>query len=70
MKIAGLVLFALGLIGLIYGGFRYTSRDTIVDIGPIHATADREHSVPVAPIAGAIMVAAGAVLLVRSRRTV
>ena len=68
MKIAGIILIALGLLGLIYGGIRYTSRDTVLDLGPIHATAEREHSIPIAPIAGALMLAAGAAILVSSRR--
>ena len=68
MKIAGFILLVLGALGLLYGGIRYTTRDTIIDVGPIHATADREHSVPIAPIAGAILLAAGAAMLVSSRR--
>ena len=69
MKIAGLILLILGGLGLLYGGVTYTSRDTVLDIGPIHATAEREHTVPVAPIAGAVLLIAGAALLVTSRRT-
>ena len=68
MKIVGIVLIGLGMVGLLYGGIRYTTRDTVV--GPIHATAEREHTLPIAPIAGAVLVAVGtAVLLVSRRRT-
>ncbi|MBS1154010.1 MAG: hypothetical protein H6Q89_5708 [Myxococcaceae bacterium] len=42
MKIAGLILLILGGLGLLYGGVTYTSRDTVLDIGPIHATAERD----------------------------
>ncbi len=69
MKIAGLVLIVLGVLGLLYGGIRYTTRETVVDVGPIHIDADRERSIPIAPIAGAILVAAGAAVLMTSRRT-
>ena len=69
MKIAGFILLVLGLLGLLYGGIRYTSRDTVLDLGPIHATAEREHTMPIAPIAGAVLLAAGAALLISSRRT-
>ena len=68
MKIAGIVLIALGLVGLLFGGIRYTTRDTVVDLGPIHATADRSHTLPIAPIAGAVLLVAGTVVLVGSRR--
>ena len=69
MKIAGIVLLALGLLGLLYGGFRYTTRENVVEIGSLHITAEREHTLPIVPIAGAALVAAGAVMLVVSRRT-
>lgn len=68
MKIAGIVLLCLGVFGLVYGGIRYTTRDTVVDLGPIHATADVSHNLPIAPLAGGLLLAAGAALLVMSRR--
>ena len=63
MKILGLILIALGLFGLAWGGFTYTTREKVVDIGPIHATRDETHRVPLPPIAGAIAVVAGVALL-------
>ena len=68
MKVAGFILVVLGALGLLYGGIRYTSRDTVLDLGPIHATAEREHNIPIAPIAGAILLACGAGILITSRR--
>jgi hypothetical protein len=38
-------LIALGLFGLAWGGFTYTTREKVVDIGPIHATRDKTHNV-------------------------
>ena len=66
--IAGVVLVVLGLVALIYGGITYTSRETVVDIGPIHATANRERTLPLPPIAGGVALAAGAALLVAASR--
>ncbi len=68
MKIAGFVLLALGVLGLIYGGIRYTTQETVLDVGPLHATADKQHSIPIAPIASAAVMAAGIAVLVVSRR--
>ena len=68
MKIVGLVLIALGVLALMYGAITYTSRDKVIDLGPIQATADREHSIPVPPLAGAALVGVGAVLLVVGRK--
>jgi hypothetical protein len=60
----GVVLIVLGLIGLIWGGFSYTTRKKVVDIGPIHATRDQTHNVPLPPIIGALALVGGIVLLV------
>lgn len=63
-KTLGLILIALGLFGLAWGGLTYTTRQRVVDIGPIHATRDITHSVPLPPIAGAAALIGGIVLLV------
>lgn len=68
MKSIGLVLVVLGLLALVYQGFTYTQRETVIDLGPIHATADREKTVPVAPIVGVVAVAGGIALLVAGRK--
>ena len=48
--LTGVVLIVLGVAALAYQGITYTSRDTVVDIGPLHATAEREHTVPLSPL--------------------
>jgi hypothetical protein len=63
-KTLGIILVALGLLGLAWGGLTYTTRETVVDIGPIHATRDKEHTIPLPPIAGAAALIGGIVLLV------
>jgi hypothetical protein len=63
-KILGIILISLGLFGLAWGGFTYTTRKHVVDIGPVHATRDITHNVPLPPIAGAVALIAGIVLLV------
>jgi hypothetical protein len=64
----GLILIGLGLVGLVWGGFTYTTREKVVDIGPIHATRDETHNVPLPPIAGAVAVMGGVVLLVANKK--
>ena len=63
-RTVGVILIVLGLFGLAWGGFNYTTREKVVDIGPIHATREEIHSIPVPPIAGALALAGGIVLLV------
>jgi hypothetical protein len=71
MKIAGVLLIVVGLIALAYGGFSYTSREKVLDLGPLQATTETRKTVPLSPIFGGVAVAAGVVLLVvGSRRRV
>lgn len=64
----GLVLIVLGVVALVYQGFTYTSRETVIDIGPLHATADREKTVRLPPVLGVAAVAGGVVLLIAGVR--
>jgi len=68
MTIVGVVLVVLGVLALAYQGVTYTSRETVIDIGPIHATADRERTLPLPPVLGIVAVAGGLVLLVTGAR--
>jgi hypothetical protein len=62
------VLIGLGIVGLIWGGFTYTTKERVVDIGPIHATRDKTHDVPLPPIAGAVALVGGVVLVVTGKK--
>ena len=68
MRIAGIVLIVFGVLALAYGGFSYTQREQIVDIGPIKASVDRERRVPLPPIIGVVSLVGGIVLLVAGGR--
>lgn len=59
LVIVGILLIALGVISLGYQGFNYTSRDTVVDAGPVQVQADRNHWVSLPPLLGAGALVAG-----------
>ncbi len=67
-KTLGIILITLGLFGLAWGGFTYTTREKVVDIGPIHATRETTHNVPLPPIVGAVALIGGVVLLLAGKR--
>jgi drug/metabolite transporter (DMT)-like permease len=67
-KTLGVILIVLGVFGLAWGGFTYTTKEKVVDIGPIHATRDETHNVPLPPIAGAVALVGGIFLLVAGRK--
>jgi uncharacterized membrane protein YidH (DUF202 family) len=68
MKSLGVVLIVLGVLALIYQGVTYSQRETVIDVGPIHATAEREKTLPLPPIVGVVAVAAGVALVVAGRK--
>ena len=66
MKALGVLLVALGILGLLYGGLSWTRKDTVVDAGPIQITKDKTERLPVSPIAGGLILVAGVALLLKS----
>jgi hypothetical protein len=68
MRIAGIILIVLGLIGLLYGGITYTRRRDTVSIGPFSATVQQRERLPISPVAGAIVLVAGIGLLLAGGR--
>ena len=69
MTIAGAVLIALGVVALVYQGISYTSRESVIDIGPLHATADQQKTLPLPPVLGVVAVAGGVALLLAGARS-
>ena len=62
-RIIGIVLIALGLLGVVANGFSYTKHETVIDAGPFKASADVKKTVPISPLVGGIMLASGLVLV-------
>ena len=69
MKLLGFVLIAVGLVGVIYGGITWTSRETVVDLGPLQVSQEKQESLPLPPIAGAVCLIAGTALVVVGGRS-
>lgn len=63
-----IVLIAVGVVSLAYQGVTYTTREKILEVGPIKATADKEHRIPLPPVLGGLALAGGVVLLVVATR--
>jgi len=67
-QILGIVLILVGLAGLTWGGITYTTKQKVLDVGPIHATRDKTHTLPLTPVAGGLVLIGVVVLLATSRR--
>ena len=68
ISLVGILLVVLGLAALAYQGFTYTTTETIIDVGPIQATAERERTVPLPPVLGIVAVIGGVALLIAGSR--
>jgi len=62
-----ILLIVLGAIALAYQGITYTTREKVIDLGPLKASVDKEHTIPLPPILGALAIAGGAIILFRTK---
>jgi drug/metabolite transporter (DMT)-like permease len=60
----GILLVVLGALAIAYQGFNYTHQEKILDVGPIHATAEEHDRVSIPPVLGGLALVAGIALLV------
>ena len=66
--LTGIILIVIGIVALVYQGITYTTREKVVDIGPIRMTAEKTKTLPLPPILGGIALVGGIVLLVVGSR--
>ena len=68
VTLVGVVLIILGIVALAYQGITYTTREKVVDLGPLKITADKEKRIPLPPIVGVLALAGGVVLVIVGAR--
>ncbi|HME96723.1 MAG TPA: DUF3185 domain-containing protein [Methylomirabilota bacterium] len=68
LLIIAVILIAIGVVSLAYQGITYTTREKVLEVGPIKATAEKEKTLPLPPILGGLSLAGGVVLLVAATR--
>ncbi|WP_374307629.1 hypothetical protein [Dongia sp.] len=68
ISIVGLLLVVVGIAALAIGRFSYTTEEKVLEVGPLVATADQEHTVHIPDIAGILAIVAGVALVVAGRR--
>lgn len=68
MKITGIVLVVLGILALVYGGISYNKNKTVLKVGSMSVTAAEHKTIPVPAVAGIVVLAGGAALLILGQR--
>jgi len=68
VTLVGVVLIILGVVVLAYQGITYTTREKVVDLGPLKITKEKEKTVFLPPILGALALVGGVVLVVVGSR--
>jgi hypothetical protein len=63
-----IMLIALGVVAFGYQGITYTTKEKVVDLGPLQMTAEKTKTLPLPPIVGAIALVGGIVLLVVGKK--
>ena len=68
MKLLGIILIVLGVLALAYQGIRYTTKEKLIDIGPLKVTATEKKTIPLPPIVGGVAIVAGITMILVDRR--
>jgi uncharacterized membrane protein HdeD (DUF308 family) len=67
--ILGIILIILGIFAFAYQGITFTTRKKVADIGPIHATKDEKHTLPLTPVVGGLLLIGGVILVLSGSRS-
>ncbi|MFI5223932.1 MAG: DUF3185 domain-containing protein [Nitrospirales bacterium] len=64
ITLVGIAPIVLGIVAFAYKGIINTSREKVIDIGPIHATRETQKTIPLSPVLGELALVGGIVLVV------
>jgi membrane-bound ClpP family serine protease len=67
-RLIGIILIVIGILAFAYQGITFTTREKIVDLGPIHMTAEKTRTLPLPPVVGGVALVGGIVLLVVGKK--
>lgn len=67
-NIIGVILILLGIFGLVYGGFSYTSQEEVAEVGDVTITTETDNTVYLPPIFGGLCLGVGIILIAMGKR--
>ena len=59
LKIIAVLLIVLGVVALAYQGITYTTREKVLEVGPITATKEKKETIPLSPVLGGLALVGG-----------
>jgi hypothetical protein len=62
--ILGIALIILGFVAFAYQGITYTTRENVIDLGPLQASVDKKETIPLPPLVGGLALVGGVALLI------
>ncbi|REG94678.1 hypothetical protein [Algoriphagus antarcticus] len=68
MKVFSILLIIVGIFMLFSNSFSFTTKEKIIDAGPIQISADKQREVNWPTYAGGIVLAAGVIMLVVTQK--
>jgi hypothetical protein len=68
VALIGVILIVIGVLALAYQGITYTTKEKVVDLGPLKIEANKEKTIPLPPILGGAALLGGVILLAASAR--
>ena len=64
IMLVGVALIVLGVVAFAYQGITYTTRENIINLGPLQASVDTKKTIPLSPLLGGLALVGGIVLVV------
>jgi len=64
ITLIGIVLIVLGVVAFAYQGITYTTRENVINLGPLQASVDTKKTIPLSPVLGGLALVGGIVLVV------
>ncbi len=64
IMLLGIALIVLGVVAFAYQGITYTTRENVINLGPLQASVDTKKTIPLSPVLGGLALVGGIVLVV------
>ena len=67
-KTIGIIIIIAGILMVVFTGFDFTTKEKVVDLGPIQVDKEKNHPVRWSPIIGGVLVVGGIALVLVNKK--